>query len=188
MSVGSFESLVSSVFVEKVRADALALRKEANQAHRLSPEIRKDSFDITAFGLKVFSLGNAVAKIFRRAVPKVAMATGEVMRHRSNLNILCDDLIRVANATRLFETNSKEARFLIAAVSEEFNKVFRGLDLELEIQIHFVDDEIAAALPINVRELSQLEREHTEMTFNAMRHHVIDIEAALSEAHEKLPQ
>jgi hypothetical protein len=132
---GSFDTLISPSFFEKIREDTIAMRKEANAARRLSPAARSAEFNQRDFGRKILALGESAAQIFGCSVPKVVMITAEVMRLRTNVKVICDDLFRMGSAMCLFEDTAATASFQIAETCREFNSVFRALNLPLEIQV-----------------------------------------------------
>jgi hypothetical protein len=138
---GSFDTLISPASFDKIRTEAIAMRKEVGAARRLARTARSREFNQRDFGRRITDLGNGIARIFRLSVPTVVMVTAEVMRLRTNLKAICDDLIRTGTATCIFDDNAARTRFHIAQTSKEFNVVFKALNLPLQVELKFLDEE-----------------------------------------------
>jgi hypothetical protein len=177
---GSFDTLISPASFDRIRAEVIAMRKEANAAHRLAKTPRSAEFDQRDFGRRILALGNGIAKIFRLSVPVVVMVTAEVMRLRTNLKAICDDLTRTGGATCIFDDNAAQTRFHIAQTSQEFNCVFKALNLPLEVQLQFLDEEDAGASPDAPRE-DPLKAEVAEK-IDTMCEHIHDLSGVIESA------
>jgi hypothetical protein len=189
MRVGSFQSLVPASFVQGLRAEAIGLRKEANQVQRMAVDVRKEFFKEEDFRKRVFDLANGVARIFQRSIPKVVMMTGELMQIRTSLNATCDDLLRVSRATVLFESDVAEARMCIERTSNEFNQVCRALELPLEIRLQRLEDEAAAKqVTDEVDEQLRGQKPDGGLKLDATQGRGPDIQAALADANRTPPR
>jgi hypothetical protein len=135
MQHGLFDTLISPSSFDKIRSDVIVMRREANAARRLTVVARSIEFDQRDFGRRILDLGKSVARIFQLSIPKVVMVTAEVMRIRTNLKAICDDLFRTGTATCRFDDHAAALGFCMAQTSREFNRVFQALNLPLEVVV-----------------------------------------------------
>jgi hypothetical protein len=172
---GTRRSTVSRAFFEQLQADAVGLRREANVAWRMSRAARKRGFDEQAFGRRILTLGKGVEQVFRRAIPRCTMATGEVMRTRTCLNATCNELVRIAEGVRVFEELAAEVRVEMARASQVLDRLLDVLGVPLGIKLEFDEEEDAEA---DEEEIGL----QTKPPLDAMQRHLEDMDHAVTDA------
>jgi hypothetical protein len=182
LSVGTIKSRVSRDFCEKVQADANALKLVAMSAFRMTNLIRKEKFDTAEFTAKIDALTRGVARIFQRAVPQCTMATGEVMRIRMDLNVICNDLISMGSGIDAFDELASQVRSDLAKASELLDGLFDALDVPLGIRLQFDQQEDEAPIEMVPEEKT---KQQTIETIDTMQGRLEQIEQLVSEAATK---
>jgi hypothetical protein len=173
---GALRSTVSCAFFEQLQADAARLRRDANVALHMSMAARKLGFDEKAFGRRILALGEGVGRVFKNAIPRCTMATGEVMRTRVSLNATCNELVRIGESVCLFDELETDVRTGMASVSQALDQLLDVLRVPLGIKLEFDKEETQA-------EEEEIDHER-EAHLDAMQGPLQEMEHAITDAQD----
>ena len=134
--VGTLKTALSPRMMNRIDVLMRTLHEMADEQQY--PE--SQPFDLEKCKTIVAELTELMKSIFKRAMPRYRMSSGEVMLEKMNLNIALNELIDFVEGLQRFDDLNEEMRTTMKALNDEFTRTFHALGCPVTVTMTVGED------------------------------------------------
>ena len=134
--VGTLKTALSTRMMNRIDELMRTLHDMADEQQY--PE--SQPFDLEKCKAIVAELTELMKSIFKRAMPRYRMSSGEVMLEKMNLNIALNELIDFVEGMQRFDDLAEEMRTTMKALNDEFTRTFHALGCPVTLTMTVGED------------------------------------------------